>query len=85
MGWGFKGVTMKKHSLIFALALCLALTALVACTTSPTSPSESDTAAETWLCACGLGNSGKFCPECGEAKPEEIGRASCRERVCLSV
>ena len=71
-GTGFKGVTMKKHSLIFALVLCLALTALVACTTNPASPSESDTAAETWICSCGLGNSGKFCPECGEAKPEDV-------------
>ena len=70
---------MKKHSLIFALALCLALTALVACTTSPASPSESDTAAETWLCACGLGNSGKFCPECGEAKPEDVTEAPTEE------
>ena len=52
---------MKKQSLIFALVLCLALTALVACTTTPASPSESDTAAETWLCSCGAGNSGKFC------------------------
>ena len=66
---------MKKHSLIFALVLCLALTALVACTTTPTSPSESDTAAETWLCSCGAGNSGKFCPECGEAKPEAVTEA----------
>ena len=66
---------MKKHSLIFALVLCLALTALVACTTIPASPSESDTAAETWLCSCGAGNSGKFCPECGEAKPEAVTEA----------
>ncbi len=66
---------MKKHSLIFALVLCLALAALAACTESPVSPSESDTAAETWLCSCGSGNSGKFCPECGEAKPESVTEA----------
>ena len=63
---------MKKHSLILALVLCLALAALAACTQSPVSPSESDTAAETWLCSCGSGNTGKFCPECGEAKPESV-------------
>ncbi len=62
---------MKKHFLILALALCLALTALAACTADPTDPSaESDTQAETWLCSCGVGSAGKFCPECGEARPE---------------
>ena len=27
-------------------------------------------AAETWTCACGAVNTGKFCTECGEKKPE---------------
>lgn len=65
---------MKKRyllSAVLALALGLALTALVACDKNQTDPPvETDTAAETWLCACGEGSSGKFCPECGEAKPE---------------
>ena len=64
---------MKKHLLILALALCLAMaavTALFACTSDPNPPADSGTEAETWLCACGLGNTGKFCPECGAAKPE---------------
>jgi hypothetical protein len=62
---------MKKHLIILALVLCLALTALAACDRNQNDPSaESDTIPETWLCACGVGSSGKFCPECGEAKPE---------------
>ena len=62
---------MKKHLIILALVLCLALTALAACDRNQNDPSaESDTTPETWLCACGVGSSGKFCPECGEGKPE---------------
>ncbi|MBO5511141.1 MAG: hypothetical protein J6B24_05345, partial [Clostridia bacterium] len=62
---------MKKHLILLALVLCLALTALAACDKNRNDPpAESDTTPETWLCACGVGSSGKFCPECGEAKPE---------------
>ena len=62
---------MKKFAVIFALALCLALTSLVACTDSQADPSDTtDTQAETWLCACGQGNGGKFCSECGTPRPE---------------
>ena len=65
---------MKKRyllSAILALTLGLALTALVACDKNQNHPPvETDTSAETWLCACGMGSSGKFCPECGEAKPD---------------
>jgi membrane protease subunit (stomatin/prohibitin family) len=59
---------MKKFAMIFALALCLALTSLVACTSGQADPT--DTQAETWLCACGQGNGGKFCSECGTPRPE---------------
>ena len=62
---------MKKFAVIFALALCLALTSMVACTDSQADPSDTtDTQAETWLCACGQGNGGKFCSECGTPRPE---------------
>ena len=65
---------MKKRyllSAILALVLGLGLTALVACDRNPDHPSaETGTAAETWLCACGVGSGGKFCPECGSARPE---------------
>lgn len=59
---------MKKLSLFLALILCLALTAFVACTGEQSDPA--DTSAETWLCACGQDNGGKFCSECGTARPE---------------
>lgn len=63
---------MKKHFLILSLVLCLALTALAACTQDQTTPpAETDTAAETWLCACGVGSAGKYCPECGASRPAE--------------
>ena len=63
---------MKKHSLIIACILCLALTVFAACTQNQNDPST-ETEAETWLCACGEGNSitGKFCSECGTARPGE--------------
>ena len=55
---------MKKYVLILAvMSLCL-LTVLVACTENTVTPPE-----ETWICACGVGSSGKFCPECGTPKP----------------
>ncbi|MBR5123766.1 MAG: hypothetical protein IKU90_01435, partial [Clostridia bacterium] len=61
---------MKKPSLIIACVLCLALTVFAACTQNQNDPST-DTEAETWLCACGEGNSitGKFCSECDTARP----------------
>jgi trigger factor len=57
---------MKKYILILAvMSLCL-LTVLVACAENPVTPPE-----ETWVCACGVGSSGKFCPECGTPKPSD--------------
>lgn len=41
-----------------------------------TSPQNSDDAdidlADSWTCACGAVNTGKFCSECGAKKPEEV-------------
>ncbi|MBO4355990.1 MAG: SPFH domain-containing protein [Clostridia bacterium] len=34
-------------------------------------------AANTWTCACGAVNTGKFCSECGAKKPEEAGTWTC--------
>ena len=70
---------MKKHFLIPALILCLLLTALAACTDDRPDPTETDTAPETWICSCGVGSSGKFCPECGEARPESVTEAPTEE------
>ena len=58
---------MKKNMLILAVLSLCALMLLAACTESPVAPPES----ETWLCACGEGSSGKFCPECGAPKPTD--------------
>ena len=58
---------MKKNMLILAVLSLCALTLLMACTANTVTPPE----AETWLCACGVGSSGKFCPECGAQKPAE--------------
>lgn len=33
-------------------------------------PSPKDAPADTWVCSCGKVNSGKFCSECGNKKPE---------------
>ena len=30
-----------------------------------------------WVCTCGAENKGKFCPECGEAKPVMIPQYKC--------
>lgn len=41
--------------------------------TEDAAPAAADTPADdgTWICTCGSVNSGKFCPECGSARPEE--------------
>ena len=36
---------------------------------APAAAAPAAPAAETWTCACGSGNTGKFCPECGAKKP----------------
>ncbi|MCH5296162.1 MAG: SPFH domain-containing protein [Ruminococcus sp.] len=33
--------------------------------------------ANTWTCACGATNTGKFCPECGQPKPEAPKKRFC--------
>ncbi len=35
----------------------------------PSAPAQTAPAAESWVCACGSVNTGKFCPECGAKKP----------------
>jgi membrane protease subunit (stomatin/prohibitin family) len=35
-----------------------------------TSQTSSSTPAAEWVCSCGNHNTGKFCSECGKAKPE---------------
>ena len=68
---------MRKHILIWAMmSLCL-LTVLAACAGN-TAPSPEP---ETWLCACGVGSNGKFCPECGEAKPVDTAAETDTEAV----
>ncbi|MBR6801157.1 MAG: SPFH domain-containing protein [Eubacteriaceae bacterium] len=39
--------------------------------------------ANTWKCSCGAENTGKFCTECGEKKPEPAGTWTCAK--CGSV
>jgi membrane protease subunit (stomatin/prohibitin family) len=34
-----------------------------------------------WTCACGAVNSGKFCPECGQSRPEAYTCANCGHQV----
>ena len=73
-----KGVYyMKKKMLILAVLSLCALMLLAACTESPVTPPES----ETWLCACGEGSSGKFCPECGAPKPTETTAGAATDRA----
>ena len=61
---------MKKLSLILTLVLCLVVAMLAACTEEGTTTTDTEASAETWICACGQDNGGKFCSECGTAKPE---------------
>ena len=37
--------------------------------------------ANTWKCACGNENDGKFCSECGAKKPEENICPNCKNKV----
>lgn len=36
---------------------------------------------DTWTCTCGSVNSGKFCPECGQPRPEVYTCANCGHQV----
>lgn len=49
--------------------------------TTTDSESVDNTTAETktnyWICTCGSENKGKFCPECGQAKPAGIPQYRC--------
>ena len=36
-----------------------------------------ETATNCWVCTCGTENKGKFCPECGKAKPAGIPQYKC--------
>lgn len=40
-------------------------------------PAEPAAPAEGWTCTCGSVNTGKFCPECGTAKPAEVAEPAC--------
>ncbi len=40
-------------------------------------PTPAPAAPETWKCACGAVNTGKFCPECGAKKPSAEWKCSC--------
>jgi len=47
---------------------------------NPTPPAESPVTkktADTWKCSCGYEAEGKFCPECGQKKPENGWVCSC--------
>lgn len=37
--------------------------------------------AESWTCACGAVNTGKFCPECGQPKPQKLACAHCGHEI----
>ena len=38
----------------------------------PTPPTGGAPAADSWKCACGATNTGKFCPSCGKPKPVQL-------------
>lgn len=37
--------------------------------------------ADSWTCACGAVNTGKFCPECGQPKPQKLACAHCGHEI----
>ena len=37
----------------------------------PAPPASAAPAADTWACACGVTNTGRFCSECGKPRPED--------------
>ena len=48
--------------------------------TAPTQNQETPKA-DTWKCACGTENTGNFCSECGNKKPEENVCPNCKAKV----
>ena len=49
---------------------------------TPEAPVAPEKPADSWTCACGAVNTGKFCSECGAKKPEEAATWTC---ACGSV
>ena len=41
----------------------------------PIQPQPAAPVDESWRCACGMINSGKFCPQCGSPRPEPVAEA----------
>ena len=60
---------MKKMTVLALLLVCLALAVSMASCQFLSGDHASDTEAG-WTCVCGEISYGKFCPECGEARPE---------------
>ncbi len=44
---------------------------------APAQPAAATPAADTWTCSCGTQNTGRFCAECGSAKPADGWTCSC--------
>ena len=44
---------------------------------APTAPAAPEKPADSWTCACGAVNTGKFCSECGAKKPEAADGWTC--------
>ena len=42
---------------------------------------QTNAGADTWTCSCGSVNTGKFCPECGQPRPEVYTCANCGHQV----
>lgn len=45
--------------------------------TEPEEVVNKETASKDWTCSCGTTNKGKFCQECGKAKPADLSQYKC--------
>ena len=73
---GFMGMGMASQAGGMSAETLYAMGARQQQSASP-APAPAPAPTDTWKCACGSVNSGKFCPDCGAKRPDTEWRCAC--------
>ena len=74
---GFMGMNMAQSAGGFDAASLFQMGQQQPAAPAPAAPAAPAAGANTWKCSCGAVNTGKFCMECGAAKPADGWVCSC--------
>ena len=74
---GFMGMNMAQSAGGFDAASLFQMGQQQPAAPAPATPAAPAAGANTWKCSCGAVNTGKFCMECGAAKPADGWVCSC--------